>query len=333
MSIEIVYDRAFLKTTTGIIPLVLTGSSNCTEWHYTKSGIFRERRERYWSYFWGDETLNLPVEELLDFIAAKCNHPDERELFQLRSRNKWITSKNCVDWYRSGIQSASTIENVLLYNQGLTFRVYLHVYNENAPDTTELEQYIRTTAQLEAWLTAAKARKLDLIKSGAKSVYLCLKFNDNEPLYKANFPEGPVIVKLKGTSGNYLIGYTSVEGFIFGPDASVALVFSSAEEALSKLGPIRNVTLLKANSGNQKPPRYALQFQSGRFNGTYVYNANGGRLKATPYRQSAKLFQQKHQAHRCALRIYERFSSYNGALAIIDLADGSIEPVPTASDR
>ena len=34
MSYEIVYNRAFIKTTRGIIPLLLTGSNNCYEYTF-----------------------------------------------------------------------------------------------------------------------------------------------------------------------------------------------------------------------------------------------------------------------------------------------------------
>jgi hypothetical protein len=93
MSIDIIDQKAFIKTDTGIIMLVLGGSNNCTIRNYATG---REIRERRWYEAFGSRYHNLPEEELLKRIAA--DFPDggkEHELFKYRSKmitTKWLSS-------------------------------------------------------------------------------------------------------------------------------------------------------------------------------------------------------------------------------------------------
>ncbi len=42
------HDRQFIRTTRGIIPMILSGSNNCTEFIWDARGRTHERRERRW---------------------------------------------------------------------------------------------------------------------------------------------------------------------------------------------------------------------------------------------------------------------------------------------
>lgn len=63
MSIEIVYDRRFIRTNRGIIPLLLAGSSNCFEEKIDRCGRPYEVAERRWTYFFSRDTLEMPEEQ------------------------------------------------------------------------------------------------------------------------------------------------------------------------------------------------------------------------------------------------------------------------------
>ena len=68
MSYSIIYGRQFVKTTKGIIPMILSGSNNCTEFIQG-----REVLERNWypmTLSNKDKRIAIPAEELLERARA-----------------------------------------------------------------------------------------------------------------------------------------------------------------------------------------------------------------------------------------------------------------------
>ena len=68
MGYTIVYARTFIKTTKGIIPLVLHGSNNCTEF---VNG--REVRERSWDIY-HDKLCELPEDKFMETVHLSLIH-------------------------------------------------------------------------------------------------------------------------------------------------------------------------------------------------------------------------------------------------------------------
>lgn len=177
MSYEIVYNRAFIKTTRGIIPLILTGSNNCYEYH-----LGRERRERDWGCFWGNKHIEIDEQELLTFISDKADEKYEFCMF----RGKWVYYKDAYKFYQQGIKNAHTIENWLKYGTYGKYGSkmgYLTCYVSDWRGGYEnhfktLEKNITTTSELEAWLDEAKA----YVKDDNDKCFIELRYSINEPL-------------------------------------------------------------------------------------------------------------------------------------------------------
>lgn len=194
MSYEIVYNRAFIKTTRGIIPLILTGSNNCYE--YTFRG--RERREREWSVFYGNKHIEIDEQDLLTFISDNAKNNDyEFCMF----RGKWVYYKDAYDFYKQGIKNAHTIEDYIEYGRQNKrwrlgdLRCFVSDWSKGYDKHfNTLEKHISTTADLEAWIDEAKKY------IGTKdNIYMCFKWLSNEPItYKE-----PKILK-----GKVIIAYT-----------------------------------------------------------------------------------------------------------------------------
>ena len=99
MSHEIIYQRAFIRTTRGIIPTVLAGSNNDYEVNIDALGRNRQRRLRHWSHIYSQDLIELPEEKLLEKIASTPSTPDYT-LFLFR--NAWITGEQELSWFSAG---------------------------------------------------------------------------------------------------------------------------------------------------------------------------------------------------------------------------------------
>lgn len=254
MSCTIVYDRRFIRTTRGIIPLILSGSSNCTDFYFSRSGQWRERLARGWGYFFTDETLEMTEEQLIAYVKQNTygKGPDW-EMFRLRSATgNWITSNDCHRWYRNGCKAASTLEQYNIANRGVYLNCHLHLYEKTKGKKPEnpkvLESRIFTTAELEAWLDEARSEKAKYVQEGY-GVYITIQFSKEEPLRTIGCPAGAVVAKHIGRKvSRYVCGYEKGKSVSYSPDPSIAIVFSSAETAMSELGGWAKYKLVHASS-------------------------------------------------------------------------------------
>jgi len=224
MSYEICYSRAFIKTNRGIIPLVLSGSNNCTEFKHGK-----ERRERDWGTFYGNRFIEKNASEILDFFKNK----DDKSDF-CKYRGKWLNYCDAYDFYLKGIKNALYLEeylkNGLFRNtQGRTYGIhYLKCYVHNwavEHGKIELEKDITTTEDLEAWLDDARA----YIGNDNNNKFICFMFNDNEAISvrkKTNI-KGACIIKDK----NWFLSTNDAQKWECAYDVAGALIFDNAEQA------------------------------------------------------------------------------------------------------
>lgn len=224
MSYEIVYNRAFIKTTRGIIPLLLTGSNNCYE--YTYRG--RERRERDWACFWGNKHIEINEQDLLTFIADKADEKYEFCMF----RGKWVYYKDAYDFYKQGIKNAHSLEDWLKYGAYGKYGSkmgYLRCYISDWRGGYDnhfitLKKNITTTGDLEAWLDEATA----YIKGNDDKCFICLKYPVNEPI---TYNE-PKVIK-----GNCIIAYKHSKGVYVADEHTLthnkneAMIFENEQQA------------------------------------------------------------------------------------------------------
>lgn len=142
MSYTIEYDRIFLRSTAGYTPLWLAGDSNC----YEGSGK-SQRRVRSWSIF--QHLLGVSEEELLASIKPMLGGSFQEHWMR---NSKWINDDGLVSWVKSGCRNAVTIEQLLEANRMRAFRCCLM----DGYWSTAAEEYVQTTAELDAWISAAK---------------------------------------------------------------------------------------------------------------------------------------------------------------------------------
>ena len=177
MSYEIVYARNFIRTTKGIIPVVLMGSNNCSDVIYDTAGRRREVAERLWAPIRTDRTV-YSEEQLMTTMQGI---PEDTELFMFRGN--WVTGKDIGRWLKNGIKAAYTVEEYLTVNPGVHIHCCLDVCKKGEIwSKAEMEEFFNSTADMEAWIDKAEARKAKLEKDGNGSCTLIVGFTGRTPL-------------------------------------------------------------------------------------------------------------------------------------------------------
>ena len=330
MSYEICYGRNFIRTTRGILPMILSGSNNCTEIKYDGRGRQYERRERHW-WAWVPRPLDVadhPVDayrNAISDIVAGYNG-DDHEL--MRWNGKWMCVSQWWTWFYNACKSAKTLEDYLHDNRGESFKCSLAIW-KGYDRTTELDQYIHTTPELESWLDMATAHKAALLSENPDlTVYICTEFTGDEPLKAGSRNiQGKVVAKI----GNaYVKAYTNSSISMSGLAAD-AVVFDNEEDAYSKLGRHwHNLRLVKAGPQMRERP-FILRLQGGNNAGRYVRNVGGRYLYPTSAQHDAKHFLSVKEAESFFRRIAVRFRIGTTA-TIVDVRDGSSTQISTAED-
>ena len=323
MSIEIVYDRRFIRTTRGIIPLVLAGSSNCFEDKRDRNGRSYMVAERHWTYFFGRVSLEMTEEQLLQYVGEFCKERPETEAF--RQRNVMLQYKDVVPWYHNGIRAAASIEEYLSANPQQSFKGYVTVYQKSGDrenSATELTEYIRTTEALEQWLDKAKAylRKVGT-EENITAVYINLKFSDNKPLHMPKLPKGPVVAKYGRSAPSYVCEYKKDKQLEFTPDIKKAVIFDSTEDARAKLGRRWSNLLFVKADGELLKKRYVLKMIGGKNSGNYIKGRSSTKLYSTPYANCAMRFAYPAAAINYVQKLRERGygKSFIGDIVMIDV--------------
>lgn len=152
MSYTIIYDKKFVKTEKGIIPIVLAGSNNC----YMVNHRGQEVRSREWGPF---RFAQVPMSA--EDIMAEVNGmvpSTYNEHFVYNS--KWVDDKGFVSFFESGIKNAMTLEEIL--DKYLAFNLNVKVFakdlestKEWPPSLTLFNEFCKDNASLEAALEQA----------------------------------------------------------------------------------------------------------------------------------------------------------------------------------
>ena len=233
MSYDIIYGRQFIRTTRGIIPLVLGGANNCTMFYGGK-----EIRDRHWFVPYEDDWIDCPEADLLEKAEKRLGGPGRSEEECLVIGSKWVNCGEFLRYLRNGVKNAHSIEEICRLIPGQYLSCVLSHYKDfSDPWERELQHEIRTTPELELWIDHAKKRKKELLADGmAKCVCICITLQGIQPLCidratKSSGLSGAVLVKYKN---NYV---ERVDGRRVQLSSGIAraLEFESIEDAKFRL--------------------------------------------------------------------------------------------------
>lgn len=288
MSYTIMYGRTFIKTTRGIIPMVLTGSNNCTMFYGGK-----EILERDWSAFRcemrRDPWVELPAEVLMEKVRAafKEDYPD-----CWKRGSEWINNRQAVKFFERAIKEAQSIEEIFANNLGQSLRCSISYWGKES-NSTYLEKYCHTTTELEAWIDEAKAFEKTL---GKGDCYYDIRFSGIKPLKspQREYNE-PVVLKYHN---NYV---TKISDRSIGTNKDVqeALVYNSSKEAQAAMQSCYfrgDIKIVRKPEIKNKP--YAIVICSGGNNGDFVMNKTARRVRICRKVSEAKSFATESQAQK-----------------------------------
>lgn len=329
MSYEIIYDRQFIRTTRGIIPMILSGSNNCTEFTWDARGRTHERRERrWWAWVPGKlMTKDHSEKEYMNEISL-CQDGSDRQMCKFR--NRWLTLDQWGKWFHNGCRAAVTLEDCFAFNPIQSFTGCLRIYPASTEfaHTEEMFQYLHTTAELEAWLDAAntRAKKAKEEYGDASAVYILLEFTRKEPLYKVSRAECEVMVKREHQFVSHYENGERLKRLTYTSNPEDACVFANAQEALKEIGNTwDHLKIVKAEPQLRKKT-YVLMLQHGTFAERYISRKRGGYLHTTSLSKDAIRFTSPKAAIRYARETKKRYP-IGPTILVINLADKSKEKV------
>ena len=176
MGYTIIYDKKFIKTNGGVIPLVLAGSSNC----YTSTYAGREKRERSWccfSYKGPCPSAETLMEEVFKDIPSNHN---EHFVYN----GKWVDDNGFVNFFKSGIRNALTLEELLDKYVVFDLKVSLQIKDldsdkEYKPTTCAFSKMCQTNEELEKAINDVLAIRKSLPEETFPRVDFSLGYGDN----------------------------------------------------------------------------------------------------------------------------------------------------------
>ena len=298
MSYEIIYGRQFIRTTRGIIPLILSGSNNCSMFYQG-----REIRERDWGVAYGDAWLERPEAELLEDAETRLG-ADRKDEECLVIGRKWVTCGGFLQYIRNGIKNAMTIEDVCRLKSGQFLRCMVSYCNKAVDSLWERELYrlIRSTPELERWIDEAREKKTELIDAGTNSyVSICISLQGIHPLGierldHARGLEGSVLAK----RGNCYITYFGENSISQSADISTAMEFENIDAAKAMLppsfGPYRFVS--SRNKAIAAEKHYVLRITEGSYAGYFIRRLYSRSLQFTGSAKDAKRFATEAAANK-----------------------------------
>lgn len=321
MSYEILYDRKFICTTRGIIPMILSGSNNCTEFAWSKGGRSYERRERHWwAYIPRGMAIADHPEHTYLMEMSRLVSPDSKPHEMFMNHGKWLMSNQWRKWFQNGCKAALPVEEYLKQNRSQSFYCEIRVYKSGSSHSDSIDGvYVRTTPELENWLDEANRKTTELneqLKAESGSAHICLSFSINEPLNAVQSTvEGSVVAK---HNSRFVKEYITGKSLTFTANPAEAVVFDSVEDAKEKLGyHWQSIRFVKADNA-LKERNYVLKFTGGNLAGRYLKKKTNGNLYSTSYADDAKKFASEKEAVQYAKATRSRFK-IGDTIMVIDL--------------
>ena len=300
MSYEIIDGRQFIKTTRGVLPLILGGSNNCTMYY---GG--REIRERSWFLMCGQNWLECSERDLLGKAEDMFGGADLSREEGTKYGGKWLNGADFLTFIERGMKYAKTIEEVreLCPNQSLSCHVSYYV-EDGESWASDLRENICETDKLEAWIDAARELEKSLyMDNNIKYVGINISFQGIAPLnieraVQRNRAAGPVIAKMKS---RYVTDATK-NSISYSVRIEDAMVFPCVDEAMDQLprafGPYRFVSAGAKDMAKAK--NTVLIVKSGFRTGYYIKSLSRSRLYFASRKQDAKRFSTEKAAMKWA---------------------------------
>ena len=292
MSYEILYARKFIRLSDDtIIPLILSGSSNCTMF---ENG--REIGERHWWILGG--LLGKKEEDLFEWAQRYISKERETEWF--KEGSQWITGTDIFRVLKNSVKRASTIEEILEANPLIHLSASISIcdssknWGEKGYERREAEySSLRTTKEIEKWVR--EVRKIEVEKKEEERVYFNMSFSTIKQL-KPNVISksltGPVICCVR--RGSYITEYNE-RSYTYNSRIEDALIFESVE-AFRKSGLSERIHGYRLISGNIKPKNFAVEVSDGPWEGYYIQKLTAHRVYFTRQLDFAKKFEKEKDA-------------------------------------
>lgn len=318
MSYSIIYGRQFVKTTKGIIPMILSGSNNCTEFIQG-----REVLERNWypmTLSNKDKRIAIPAEELLERARA-ISTGDGADYEFAKQGGKWLYCKDVLKWVESGIRNAMNIERINFFRPNTPLYGRIVVWRGDKRETVH-NCYCKTTQELEAF--AEEMESAWKVYGSDKTVtefYPYLSFEGREPLSIEKMAslsdDEPVVVKV-APYGYYTKTEHSCRNYE--RNRAAAKVFENIDDAIAELGSITlhasKVTFERAGADGAKSSKpaeklFALHIKEGDRAGAYIVKLTRSRIWISTSSKQAKMFPSEKAAMKWAkdYRLTERFGN------------------------
>ena len=285
MSYSIIYGRQFVKTTKGIIPMILSGSNNCTEFIQG-----REVLERNWypmTLSNKDKRIAIPAEELLERARA-ISTGDGADYEFAKQGGKWLYCKDVLKWVESGIRNAMNIERINFFRPNTPLHGRIVVWRG---DKRELEAFAEEMES--AW-------KVNGSDKTVTEFYPYLSFEGREPLSIEKMAslsdDEPVVVKV-APYGYYTKTEHSCRNYE--RNRAAAKVFKNIDDAIAELGGITfhasKVTFERAGADSAKSSKpaeklFALRITEGDRAGAYIVKLTRSRIWTSTSSEKAKMF-------------------------------------------
>lgn len=310
MCTKTVYDRKFIRTTRGIIPMILVSTDQATSLSYDKRGVPHVKLKRNWQHCI-PSTLAIrdwPEDILLEEFQS-VGIKSENELF--RTKSEPLEGDRLDRWFAIGLQHACSLEDLLLLNRDITLHARLQIASDDENGSTEeMFRAITTTEELEEWLDKANLRRKKLlIKTGSNTqIDISLSFSENKVLtaYPAGIEPGDAIVITRTRCG-YVETYEKNKKLSFTKDPNKAATFTSVQEAQNAIGlNWQNVRFIKKPSGKSWNRNFILKVAEGERQGWFIERCNYGSTLFTRNQANAKGCLSMREARAKATYIFRK---------------------------
>lgn len=296
MSYSIVMDRKFIRTSTGIIPMVLMGDSSLR----TNAGEV----VRNWTVL-DQDLINVPFSKAQENITQKETQYRDKDAFFWRGKSLPMTKLYA--WFKKGCDDARTLEEYLIANPKQKYLSCAVTYHSKGKgwNTTNLK-CCRTDQELESWLASAlpEAEALrSLMKcSDAEldDVFLSLEFSEKTPLLAT--PEcGTAVIAKHGTV--YVKSYVTGKELTFTSIIDEAAVFKNLETAHAELGDCWDLRFVKAPKHGTRD--FVLKIVTVFDEEFFILKTRAGQIFRTKVPKEAKRFDTQQKATTYAERLWQ----------------------------
>ncbi len=309
MSYSIEYNRQFIRTSTGFLPLVLMGPNNVYETD--------RRRARSWQVL-SSKLFNLPLDRMLFIASSELMSSFDQQWVR---GGQYITNSGFLSWIRSGCASACNIEDFRLFNRYCGFSVSVHLYDQNAYGKTVLTENPKTTEELDAWCAKAEA----LIASvGRDKAYYDVSFGSEEFTHP---PVGNGCYALNmGPCGNARrMWYTSPTSSESDPKAALIL---TVDEWRDRVGtdpiiPYRDSTPQFVLVNDERVFRgeagVVIEVVGGPYKGSYIHGLSRSRCRFCGSKASARVYNTRATAEASRKNLEGKYPVLAGNLSLAEI--------------